>query len=340
MLARKHIKSSGNRYFSRLFLLLLLVMLGAIPGKTFAEGLEFSGFFDFQYLHSSESGSNTAGFQYGQFEIGVFASLSDRVSAEGALALNPDDMTFEPGAGFVEIDFSKRSQEANYLIEQAGLMIGQFDVPFGIDYKVIPSPDRALVNAPLVNSRTIDSWNSIGLALTLENSAWNFTGFVVNGMVESSAAGGRLGLQFFPDFEIGVSATKELGNNLENSPQLFGGDFQYTLGQTSWKGEYIRCRGILEGSATEQWDDTHSGYYIQGRYDLPQFRPLPLFLVGRYGAWNPDDGAFTGQDEVSSEQQIVAGFGVRFAEFAEFRTELIRVLDESVLLTFQLVAGF
>ena len=130
-------------------LLLNLIGIFILQSVTFAQ-LEFSGFADILLVTPlSEDQSNTE-IQYGQFELDLSASIRSGINFEGAIAYNPETGNFEAGAGFIEIilkgEAGIHTARGKYF-DHIGLSIGQFDVPFGIDWQHIASPDRRLVSS-------------------------------------------------------------------------------------------------------------------------------------------------------------------------------------------------
>ena len=123
--------------------------------------VDISGFFDLQYQFHKNQHSEK-GMRFGQFEIDLSKSLNNYFVIESAVAFNNESQKFELGAGFIEYRLWGNEEDHavnNDLFDKSGVMVGLFDVPFGIDYKCIPSPDRKLVTAPLANEKTISCWN-------------------------------------------------------------------------------------------------------------------------------------------------------------------------------------
>ena len=319
----------------------ILLSLGGVLSAS--AQVEWSGFFDILYSDSQEKGDGT--FDYGQFEVDLSVPLSECISAEGALAYNAEEGVFELGAGFV--DFHLFGTEEGHRVRgggltHSGLIVGQFDVPFGIDYQVIPSIDRKLVTPPLVNQMTIDSWNDWGLQAYGASNRANFVLFGVNGSAGGQAIGGRIGVTPAEEIEIGGSYALDMNGDREAASTVLGVDVQASWKSLSVKGEYV----MGEDEKTADKSKKHSGFYAQGTYDFEAAIGYPIFAVARYGLWTPD---YEGVDEegnpIQDLNRLTLGLGYRIAEGVEVRCELQKNGEEDVeedndLMTLQVVVGY
>lgn len=309
--------------------------------------IEFSGFFDINYQCDISSKENL-GFNYGQFELDISSVLSDYVQIEGAIAYNPDEEKMELGAGFVDFHLFGDDEEhpaRGGFLNHSGLMIGQFDVPFGLDYLSIPSPDRKIVNTPLLNEMTINCWNDFGLSVYGANDVFNFVLYSVNGFNGGVALGGRTGYLGLPWTEVGFSIMADVENMNSVYNNVMGFDLLSQLGNhNELKFEYQISEGVYLG---EQDDNTssnkHEGFYVQYFTDFVKWIKLPVFAVFRYGAWNAEfDKDENGNDDY--QNRYTFGIGYRVAENAEFRLEYLsnQIEDENRtdLLTIQTVVSF
>lgn len=278
--------------------------------------IEFSGFADILY-----SGYEGAGeFGYGQFEIDLSTEISPWASIEGAVAYNAESGTFEAGAGFIDLHWGG---EANHPFAAWGMLIGQFDVPFGIDYLHIPSPDRFLVTAPLANQFTIDSWNDIGLSLYGSVGLFEVVTYVVNGAGNGSACGGRLGTRSDALLSVGSSLNvQSSANEVGGTPQTFGLDARLNAEPFCAKAEYYHAKAFA-GADFDSFDNSveSSGYYAQFGYCLGEVIGHPLMLLTRYGTWS----AINGLDSDGNENHDAATritTGVRYYPIDGFELRL------------------
>lgn len=313
-------------------------------------GIEWSGFFDVVSTHQSSAADNTE-FGLNQAEIDLTSQLSDRIAIEAAIAYVPNDAFFELGAAFVDIDlFGGGGSHVRpaFRVDHSSVMVGQIDVPFGIDYKVYASPDRKLITTPMAVDLTHDSWNDFGLQFNLKATHGNLVVFGVNGFESSAevideaqsltlgyevteevnttpaaAFGGRLGIAPVGFLELGSSFAFGINESDHNEMFLVGADLQVSLASFEFKGEYISHS--LNRSIAEE---TNRGYYLQGSYSFG-----PAFVVSRYGSFRPQDNQWVGRMSI--------GGGYALTEGAELRLEnIVAENNENNQTIFQLVASF
>ena len=311
----------------------LLSLGGALPASA---QVEWSGFFDILYSYSQKKGDGT--FDYGQFEVDLSVPLSEYISAEGALAYDAGVLGL--GAGFV--DFHLFGTEKGHRVRgggltHSGLIVGQFDVPFGMDYRVIPSIDRKLVTPPLVNQKTIDSWNDWGVQLYGAIHRANFVLFDVNGSAGGQAIGGRIGIIPVEEVEFGGSYAFDMNANGDVASTVLGIDVQASWKSLAVKGEVLSA----EDDKTKDEPRKHSGFYAQGTYDFEEVIGWPMFAVVRYGVWSPESESAPVQDHT----RLTLGLGVRIAESVEVRCELQRngkenAEEDNDVITLQVVVGY
>ncbi len=278
--------------------------------------LQFSGFADVHFVSPLEDQSNIE-MHCGQFELGLSSPIRPGINFEGAIAYNSETGTFEAGAGFVELVFtgenglhSVRSNSFDHI----GLSIGQFDVPFGIDWQHIASPDRCLVTAPLLNEKSINSWNDVGINMHADLGPINITSFVVNGATDGFALGGRAAYSPLESFELGASYLSQTETNeLGSKPRAFGADIQTITGPLATRMELHYTEDLFEGDF-EAIDtiNTHHGFYLQTNFDLSSILHIPLVLIGRYDDWS----SINNIDEASrvtlgAAYSIINGFEIR-----------------------------
>jgi hypothetical protein len=260
-----------------------------------ATDLELSGFADVIYSSSGEEGTDDH-FMLSQVELDLAYLLSEKIRADLAIAHREGSF----GIGAMTIGFSPA--------ERIGICVGQFDVPFGIDYNFFPSPDRKLISAPLATETTHRLWNDIGLQLSITSSHVDLTLFAVNGLSDAEVTvvpGGRLSHCFGDLLEVGGSMALGFTDDSDVETGLYGIDFQLTHGGLYLKGEYIEHSWEMttEGQST-------AGFYLQATVDVD-----PFFFCARYGGLDSDE------PELDELDRVTVGAGYRVIEQVELRGE-------------------
>jgi hypothetical protein len=281
-------------------------------------GIRITGFFDVQHIRSS--GASNPSFGFGQCEVDLSAEFAGGLEFQVALALT--DGYFGSGAAFLDYHFSgpeeSHAPRGNFL-SHSGMHLGQFDVPFGLDYRSIPAPDRPLLSTPAVVRHSTGSLNSIGLNVYGSSDQFNMTVFVVNGSDGALFGGGRAGLQVSEGLELGASTMCNAGAH-GVSGSLIGIDLSASAGDLALQGEWITAAGILDGELTASRSEQHVGYYVQGRWDTNLLTAWPVFLVGRFSRWTPELG-FDPAEGLIRLDELSLGAGLAASERLEVRME-------------------
>lgn len=283
----------------------------AQPGGT----LDISAFADLVFPVSASDSTGTE-FRVNQAELDLAGDIAPGVSAAMALAYDPTAETF--ALAVLEVRIPLAATEAF----SATVGVGQFDVPFGIDYQVYASVDRRLVNGPLLLNCSHEGWNDLGVNLNLARGSWGADLFVINGnrcgrgVVDpvkavdrrevKRAEGARLHLALGGRAELGASGALFHDQQDDLPMTLLGADFQLRWGSASFKGEYV-AQTVDRGTPAEAAND---GYYVQGLQEWARW-----YAVVRYGCWN---------NEVSglpSPERLSLGAGWILREGLELRLE-------------------
>ena len=275
--------------------------------------IEFSGFMDFISYTDLEIPASE--FSYGQFEIDMAMELTENMYAEAAIAYNADEEKMALGMGFIEYYFYNNKWLPS-------LSLGQFDVPFGRDYLVLPSTDRPLVTVPLLNRKTIDSWNDSGLNVNGALSLLEYSVFYVNGQGDCFSLGGRANMTLFKTMNFGFSYAGDIGK-ADIKSDIYGLDFAMEILSSEVIVEYQKASNLLDGIVQKA---EHSGYYVQIKTDFKPFTCLPLFTLARFGAWA--DESDLGSDTAN---EIVFGAGWNLSENASLRCEFLQEKKNDVI---------
>lgn len=310
--------------------LLLLTALRVGGASAQIPGVQISGFGDVYYTAPQDSGSTP--FSIGQAELDVRARIRENIQVSAALAYNADGHLFESGEFFVE--FLLFGVEENHLrpvrgITHSGILAGQFDVPFGIDWQVYASIDRKLVSVPLVVENTHGLWNDTGIQVHAANGRFNAVAFAVNGFGYDEArmkyaGGGRLGLVVLPGLELGGSWAGFVRDGGGLDQRLVGADIQAEWRSLNLRAEYIARETGIDGDAIT----TDSGYYVEGQYAFGRF-----FGVARQDFFSPGG-------PVESETRTSLGAGWIITDGCETRIEHQMREDDDDMTWLQLAVEF
>lgn len=284
--------------------------------------LDVSGFFEIRNTLRN-SGADRFNFELNQTEVDLASSLTSRATASLAIAYNTEARVFEVGAaevGYVGYESSHGT------VRRIAVSGGQFDVPFGVDYRVYAAPERALISRPLVVDLTHAGWNDLGVRAEIEGAHFNAVLYGVNGFASSAevidraqtlatgidtyvdvdtsprqAAGARLGVLVHDGLEIGGSAASGL-NAVGTSEMLLAGlDLQLQRGPLALTGEFI-YHSLNRTVARED----NRGLYVQAVYSLPR-----LWVAGRFGSVQPEQGSWYDVTTVGLGYRGLEGLQVR-----------------------------
>jgi len=283
--------------------------------------VQIGGFADIYNERSAQS--RLAGqYRVGQVEVGLSADLSSRVGIEAAVARDGS----APALAVLVADFrlvDSGDVQSALGVESLNVLVGRFDVPFGIDWHVYPSIDRLLVSGPLVVDGTHGGWNDLGVQAYAEAGRFDLVGYAVRGAdIDAAewAAGTRVGVRS-GDAALGLSlAGLHDGSGLPNR-HLLGADIQWSFNSLSAKAEYVRRWPAARGQ-----DGVQHGAYVQGTWENQRY-----FAVVRLGALETADG---------DEQRLSVGGGWRMRENCQLRMEFQANSAAREVLFTQLVVGF
>ena len=315
---------------------LLSLVLAAVPVVAQPPaGLDISAFADLVFPVSPGDSVSTD-FQVNQAEIDLDGTIAPGASAAMAVAYDPEAESFSLAVLSMEMILAEAGDFG------AGLTVGKFDVPFGIDYKVYASVDRRFITSPVFLDFSHRGWNDLGL--DLEFSAGWFGGdiFLINGdgcgrgddhpggppvrPDIKRSWGSRLHFSPWLPLEIGFSGAIFHDQDDVLTMALLGADFQARAGGFLFKGEYLRQNVDRHTQA----ETDNEGFYVQGMYEFGQ-----VFLLVRYDQWTPESATRLSPERVS------LGGGYILHPGLEFRLEHdvgLRDLGNSTLL--QMVMSF
>lgn len=335
---------------------------GGAPLEIGALPLKIGGFGDI-YATSSQNKGQKDDFRMGQMEIALETNIDEKIIIGAAVAYDKETSSFALGA--FTVDFHLFGSDGSHFrpangIDHSGILVGQFDVPFGIDWEGYASIDRRLVTAPLAVELTHHAWNDDGVQGYIDAKWFNVVIFGVNGFAYQAAyhsdgqflgyagfgydvaddaleirdanirmaAGGRAGIKPLQNLEIGSSYADFVNDRNKNDMSLLGLDLKYELSGFSGKGEYIVHQlGIAGENSTK-----NTGYYGEGSYSFGWF-----YLVTRFSQFQPDPDI----DNLGDMSQLSLGGGWVVRQGCELRLEhQINSGQSNDILFTQLVVGF
>lgn len=276
-------------------ILTLITLLAAAPAAAqepadeAGGGLAISAFADVQMPVESRD-EDDGRFAINQAEIDLEGAIHPKTTAAMAVAWDPETETFALAVLAAEYALVEGDEFS------AAVMAGQFDVRFGVDWRVYASIDRRLVTPPLTTDGTHEGWNDQGANLNLAMGPLMADLFVLNGSgcgrgVQTAKIdrtevrrgfGGRVG-GLLGAFEVGASgaACHDYDGNLVTT--LLGVDLQAAFGPLGLRGEFI-VQDVDQNTAFRT--EAH-GWYLQGIWDFG-----PGFGFARWDGLDPDaDGA-------------------------------------------------
>lgn len=293
--------------------------------------IELTGFGDIYYGHESEEHDD---FHIGSLEVDVALELVPFVTAFAGIAYDPEAQVMTL-ASFTVDSGLWGAADHNLLksdwIDSSGLILGKFDVPFGIAYLQYGSPDNRLVTLPEPVAVTHDGWNDLGAQFYVSAPLVNVIGYWVNGTglpeVESGAAhsavGGRLGLKPLGrsdcgcTLELGGSGARTIGETA-TLVTLAGADVSAAVGGLDVRNELIHMR----------YDDgaRMTGAYSQGVYTID-----PVFFGARYAVSRVDGDI--------SERTATGSAGLEVFPQGEVRVAYERGLEQHSQAFFVQIVG-
>ena len=295
---------------------------------------EISGFGDV-YLNIGENQSDDFEFQIGQFELDVAARIKPHIQVEAAVAYDGEE-SFEIGAFIIDFHLFGDGDwhyHRSDRVRHSGVMVGRFDVPFGIDWRVYPSIDRQLISVPQAVELTHNGWNDIGAHGYLVTENFNVAMYVVNGfeyeadqvLTSSSAFGGRFGVVPSEQLEIGGSLALLSVEDSDIDMLLLGADAGFGAGDFTGKAELIAH--TIEALGGD--DITNIGFYAQGKYDFGR-----LYGIARIGVFSYDES------DDDDNYRLSFGGGLPLADDCWLRFEYQANSEDSDVGLMQVAVGF
>ncbi len=308
---------------------------------------EITGFFDIIHTYQIKQ-RQTDGFQINQFEIDISKAYKGNLSFGAAIAYNNMCGNVELSMVYLHynllskgVKHPRRSEEE----EHAGIVIGKFDVPIGLDYLSYASPDRPVVSQPLIIEQTIAGWNDVGINLHLNKKYYRINFSTVNGFNKGLNFVGDLVFKITPDIRMGLFHTSDFNNKIQRQSWISGSYLFAEWKMWELKSEFIWANGIYGGEQdTVNSNHNHDGFYVQLVTDFSKINmPVPIFFTIRYSLWQ-DENKNSPVPIPENIDRTVLGIGYYINDHCSIRLEYFSENPKGVKrfdrLTAQLVVGF
>ena len=327
-------------HITKIFILssILMVFVQNSPAQT-----EISGFFDVINGYNFSEKKNS-GFQINQFEVDLSYTCSPDISVAAAMAHVPDENKIELAMVYIHYNFFKSGARMHPHREETsphfGLVIGKFDVPFGLDYLSFASPDRPIVSQPLIIEKSIGGWNDLGMNIHLVRPGYSVEFSVVNGFADGVNLVGQVRKRIFKVVKIGLAHARDMHSFSETNNYVSGLNLCSEIGDWQLKSEYLWVKGLHDGEQDTSVTKIKSeGFYAQLLGHLEKQIGLPLFVTLRYGAGS--SSAHINQFDLN---RISLGLGYDLSSTCSLRVEFISGKEKNQkrdnMLTFQFVVSY
>ncbi len=330
--------------FNKVRFIVFILLLFIFQDKGLAQ-IEITGFFDVVHNHNFSENLNN-GFQINQFEIDISSSYEGHISLGTAIAYDPELDNLNLAMAFLHYNLIKghamhpRREEE---LEHFGIVVGKFDIHFGLDYLSFASPDRPVVSQPLVIEKTIGGWNDIGIGIHMMRKFYVVELWAVNGFSEGFNLGGNFRFNLLPSLKLGLSHASDFNNTSERTNWLQGVDLQFEWEPIEIKSEYLWTNALYEGDLDTLGMNNREGFYFQVLTELEDMIDLPLFFTLRYGFCQAQvDRDLSGSCD--SKIRYTLGLGYNFTENCsariEIRSDHMKDLTAENTALFQLVVAY
>jgi hypothetical protein len=256
------------------------------------------------------------------------------VSAFSAIAYDPNAQVMRLSSFMVDSGLWGADGHALFetdAIDASGIILGKFDVPFGIAYLRYSAPDNRLVTQPSSIDATHRAWNDVGAQLYVAAPLFDLLGYVVNGSglrdiggeSVAAAVGGRLGLKPFGKLDcgcalaFGASAAHGFGPAAAELT-LLGLDLSAQAANLDVSAELIQLRDPASARL--------GGFYSQGVYTID-----PVFFGARY--------TVTSRAERVTARTLTGVLGLEIFTRGELRLAYERGLDDQREMLLLQIAG-
>lgn len=291
--------------------------------KRLSGGIAFSGFFDVS-VSTYRNYSNM--FNLGDFEFDMEKSFGKNFQVAAALVFGEDGARM--GVGFIDFHIFGGSVPARgRIFSDKGfhLQIGQFDVPFGNDWQYVASRDRISFTAPLSTQLIMDGgYNDVGLRIIRSGITYNYTLYILKGVEEGIAYGGRVGLTPFSNpftlhrreaqhLEMGISYLRDMDRDGKTELKAYSVDLESKIGPFQLQAEYIVKKD-------ERVQVKYKGMQYLVSVDLSRFSTLPFTVFSRYDNIRDKNYLSSGKEKLD---RIAGGININLRNIAIIKSEFL-----------------
>ncbi|MCF7740573.1 MAG: hypothetical protein K9N00_02145 [Candidatus Marinimicrobia bacterium] len=252
-----------SKYIIKYKLIFIIIITTAFSTTYAAIDPSYGGFFVIGL-------NSNANFEYNYLEFGTIGELTDKISYEGTIFWEQ-----KTGAeGLVNFRLYKNN---------LNLMIGKFDVPFGLEYEYLDPPISKFTSLSVVSENFLDGgWNDAGVNLKFKNKLIRVDGFIINSWYgnKAYAPGFRMSSRIYRNIRTGISYTVHLNNDYVKQVDRKDAFISIDFNDFKLESEYI------SGELVSSSNNIDHAYYIQGIYNLSNIINAPIQSTFRYGIFN------------------------------------------------------
>jgi hypothetical protein len=313
--------------------------------KELAQAIQFSGFFDVS-VSTFENNPNL--FELGTFEFDIKKEFNKYFQVGAALVFA--DKQADLAVGFIDFHLfgGLIPARGNVFLESGfHLQVGKFDITIGNDWQYFASLDRVTMSAPLTTTVLMEGgYNDVGFRVLGNHSFLNYAGYLLRGVGEGVAAGGRIAFVPFSNpyttelmenqpLDIGIGVINDFSRDWKTEQRTYVADIEARVDILRLQTEYYWRHDLLQSLR-------RSGYQVSLFSTFFEDGPLPFGLTTRFDSVHSraEDGTV---DETL--RSFMVGCFLRLFEVTVMKVELARFLDGNAELHgnsvfAQLVIGF
>jgi hypothetical protein len=230
-----------------------------------SKAIQLSGFFD---VSVSTYGNHPNVFALGAFEFDLNKSFNKYFQVSAALVF--EDSAADLAVGFIDLHLlgGLIPARGNIFLESGfHLQVGRFDVPLGNDWLYFAALDRPTISAPLTTENLMEGgYNDVGFRVVGNYRFCNYAGYVLEGVGNGVAVGGRLAIiPFNNPFTLAAMEEQPLDvgiSHLRDYSQV--GTLEQEVTALDLEARFAFLRGQAEYYQRRNWLERTSWWGYQG----------------------------------------------------------------------------